>query len=83
MDISEFVSFMTINSQNKRFRMEYKNWRSETAIRHIEFVHIWFGSTEFHKEEQWLMRAIDLEKDTERDFAIKDIIRFVVDGHHI
>lgn len=34
---------------------------------------IWFGSTEWHKEPQWLMTAMDVEKNEIRDFAMKDI----------
>ena len=32
-----------------------------------------FSSTEWHKEEQWLLKALDLDKNEDRDFAIKDI----------
>ena len=34
---------------------------------------IWFGSTEWHKEEQWLLKALDIAKNVDRDFALKDI----------
>lgn len=77
MDISKFMSLCPVNSQNRKFRMEYKNWRSETDIRYVEFIHVWIGNTEFHKEEQWLLKAIDLDRNVERDFAIKDVIRIV------
>lgn len=51
----------------------YTNWRGETAERHIIPIRIWFGSTQWHKEEQWLLNAEDLDKKQHRDFAIKDI----------
>jgi predicted DNA-binding transcriptional regulator YafY len=51
----------------------YTNWRGETGERRIKPVKIWFGSTEWHKEEQWFLRAVDLDKNAERDFALKDI----------
>jgi hypothetical protein len=51
----------------------YTNWRGETAWRLILPQEIWFGSTEYHKEAQWLLRAQDIEKNAERDFALKDI----------
>ncbi len=51
----------------------YTNWRGETAKRSIKPLEIWFGSTQWHKEEQWLLKAIDIGKNAERDFALKDI----------
>jgi len=56
---------------------EYKNWRNETGIRTVIPKEIWFGSTEFHKKEQWFLKAIDIDKSEERDFAVKDIIKFL------
>jgi predicted DNA-binding transcriptional regulator YafY len=55
----------------------YTNWRGETAERLILPVRLWFGTTEWHKHEQWLLRAVDIEKDAERDFALKDIHKFL------
>lgn len=57
----------------KTVKIIYTNYRDETAERVIEPISIWFGSTEWHKEEQWLLKAIDIEKNAERDFALKDI----------
>jgi len=57
----------------KPVRIIYTNWRGETSERKVKPIKIWFGSTEWHKEEQWLLRALDITKDAERDFALKDI----------
>jgi len=51
----------------------YKNWRGETAERHILPIRIWFGQTEWHPNDQWFLTALDLDKKVERDFALKDI----------
>jgi len=51
----------------------YTNWRGETAERTIKPLKIWFGATEWHKEAQWLLKAVDIEKDAERDLALKDV----------
>lgn len=51
----------------------YTNWRGETNSRTIIPIKLWFGSTEWHKEKQWLLKATDVEKSAERDFAVKDI----------
>lgn len=54
-------------------KIVYKNWRGETAKRHILPIRIWFGHTEWHKEDQWMLTAIDIDKKVERDFALKDV----------
>ncbi|MEI6054000.1 MAG: hypothetical protein WCQ49_01390 [Candidatus Saccharibacteria bacterium] len=64
-------------SKSKAIRILYKNWRDETAERKIEPIKIWFGSTEWHKEEQWIMTAVDLDRNVEREFALKDILKWL------
>lgn len=51
----------------------YKNWKGVTAVRNIEPLRLWHGSTEFHKEPQWFVTALDYQKDMVRDFALLDI----------
>ncbi len=51
----------------------YTNYRGETAARKIVPKKIWFGATEYHKEEQWLLDGFDVEKNADRTFALKDI----------
>jgi predicted DNA-binding transcriptional regulator YafY len=64
-------------SKKTQLRIEYTNWRGETSVRTIVPLNIWFGSTEWHPVEQWLMRAVDIEKDAERDFALTDIKKWL------
>lgn len=52
--------------------MEYKNWRGEVAIRTIVPVEIWFGKTDWHPEQQWFIKATDVDKSEIRDFALRD-----------
>lgn len=54
-------------------RILYTNYRHETAWRHIQPLRIWHGSTEWHKQQQWFLKAIDTERGIERDFAMADI----------
>lgn len=54
--------------------VEYRNWRGETAKTHIIPEHIFFGSAEWHLEEQWFLNAYDLQWETYRDLALKEII---------
>lgn len=56
---------------------EYTNWEGKIAIRRVKPIGIWYGKTEWHPKEQWLLKAIDLDKEEERNFAIKDILRFL------
>jgi len=59
--------------EKKAVKIVYTNYKGETADRTIIPLELWFGSTEYHKEEQWLLKAFDLEKKAERNFAVKDI----------
>lgn len=34
---------------------------------------IWFGTTEWHKTPQWMLRAFDVSKEQVRDFAMSEI----------
>lgn len=51
----------------------YTNYRGETTIRKIIPDKIWFGKTDWHPENQWLLDAFDADKNAERSFALKDI----------
>ncbi len=52
--------------------LPYKNWRGEISTRKILPIRLEFGATEWHPEPQWLLIAIDVEKNVERSFALKD-----------
>jgi len=60
----------------KVLKIDYKNYRDKTSLRTIVPVRIWYGSTEFHTEEQYLLEAYDIDKLDYRNFALKDIIKF-------
>ena len=51
----------------------YTNYKGKTSIRKIIPGRVYFGHTEWHPEDQWLMSAYDVDKGTERVFAMKDI----------
>ncbi|MEK6894438.1 MAG: WYL domain-containing protein [Nanoarchaeota archaeon] len=57
----------------KEVKIIYTNYKGETAERTIIPKEIVFESNEFHKEEQWILVAFDVDKQAERRFAIKDI----------
>ena len=52
--------------------IRYTNYRGAKASRYILPQRLWFGSTEWHPEPQWLLDAEGREKGP-RTFAVKDI----------
>lgn len=69
---------MTEN-EGKTVKILYTNYRGETALRSIIPEKIWYGSTEWHNDEQWLIDAFDIEKKAIRNFAMKDIHKWTVE----
>jgi hypothetical protein len=57
-------------------QFHYKNHRGEVSLRTITSVEVYWGSTEWYPEPQWLMRAMDHDKGAERVFAIANILSF-------
>lgn len=53
--------------------IEYTNYKDETSVRHIIPVRLYFGSTVYHPEDQWLLQAYDLDKKAERTFAMNGV----------
>ncbi len=69
----ELSGIVIVMEQNKQLVITYTNWKHETRERLIEPIEIWFGATRWHPEEQWLLKARDLVKNEERDFAMTQI----------
>jgi predicted DNA-binding transcriptional regulator YafY len=53
--------------------IDYTNWKGERRKREVIPSALYYGFTEFHQEWQWILRAFDVEKNTSRDFAMKDV----------
>ena len=53
-------------------QVRYRNWKGVTALRRIRPISIRFGTTEWHPDPGYLLRAFDLDKQAERDFALAD-----------
>lgn len=53
--------------------VRYTNYRGETSVRDIVPLGIRFGSNQWHTERQWLLRAFDMDKCEEREFAMRDM----------
>lgn len=67
-----------MDNNKQAINIEYTNYRGERGIRKILPLKIWFGATQWHSDEQWLLKAIDIEKGVERDFALRDIHNFIL-----
>lgn len=66
-----------MDQQEKTLTFEYINWEGKQAIRTVKPIQLWYGSTQWHPQEGWLLKALDIEKNEERDFSVTDIIRFI------
>lgn len=58
-------------------KVKYKNWQENISIRTIIPQSIYYGHTDFHKNDQWLMDVWDVEKDAQRTYAMLDIMEFI------
>ena len=58
----------------------YTNYRGETAVRTVAPDRIWFGKTDWHPTEQWLLRAYDFARQDYRDFALSEIKWWGIDA---
>lgn len=50
----------------------YTNWKGETELRRFIPQRMYFGSTAFHPEPQWLIEALDVDRQQPRTFTMKD-----------
>lgn len=53
--------------------IDYTNWRGERSIRKIVPMRIAWENSEWHPETQWILEAIDIEKQENRSFAFASI----------
>ena len=63
---------MTDSTNARQISFFYKNYRGELSVRTVTPSRIFWGSTKYHPEPQWIMVAFDHDKFADRDFALKD-----------
>jgi len=51
----------------------YTNWKGEVGERKAIVSELSYGSNEYHKEEQFILLAFDLDKMEYRTFTLKDM----------
>lgn len=56
--------------------IRYRNYRGEIAVRRVLPSRVWFGATSWHPEPQWILDALDIDKDAARSFALQDVLEF-------
>lgn len=56
-----------------KMHFTYTNYRGETDKREVIVHHIRHISTDWHPEKQWIMTALDVNKNAMRDFAMRDM----------
>jgi ribonuclease HI len=61
---------------DKEIKIVYTNWKGKTRERTIIPLEVWYGETQWHEGAQWFLKAQDVVKQAERDFALVDIQNF-------
>lgn len=56
----------------KAIKVTYTNHRGEIALRNVVPMRIWFGLSEWHVGERWLMTVWDTDKKELREFALSE-----------
>lgn len=53
--------------------IDYTNWRGERSARRIVPMSLSWENNEWHHETQWLLYALDVDKQEGRTFALANI----------
>jgi hypothetical protein len=70
----EVISILGDNNiDDISIKVIYKNWKKEVGLRMIIPLSIFYGTNEYHKDEQWLLKVWDLDKNDYRTYALGDI----------
>ena len=65
---------ITIIGEDAEFiTFTYTNWKGKKAQRKALMKSLYWGSNEWHPQEQWLVRGFDLDKQAMRTYALKDM----------
>ena len=62
---------------NNPIEIKYKNWKGKVGNRIITPIKLRYGESEFHKGNQWILKAWDVSKSAVREFAINDILEYI------
>lgn len=59
--------------QKSVINFDYKNYKGINSSRRAELHNLFYGQTEFHPKEQWLVEAVDIDKGETRVFSLEDM----------
>ena len=65
---------MAPSSTDRTFSAYYRNWKGEISWRTLTPIEVWWGTTEWHKQPQWFLKAQDHSREAIRDFALADFL---------
>lgn len=58
---------------NEKISFLYLNHRGKIGTRKVIYDGVRYGTSEWHKEPQWLLKGIDIDRNQIREFAMKDM----------
>jgi predicted DNA-binding transcriptional regulator YafY len=67
------VARLEANANPEEVEILYKNWKGNLRFRVIIPKMVWHGGTKWHPEDQWLLKAYDVEDMVIKDFAMSGI----------
>lgn len=76
LEVQPLYASPLVRGDREAIKFGYTNYRGEASERHAVPISIRYGSSQYHKDEQWLMLARDLEKNEDREFAMRDMVLF-------
>jgi predicted DNA-binding transcriptional regulator YafY len=62
-----------MSDPTKEVRIDYTNHRGERSWRRILPLSLSFENSQWHPETQWILEAVDCDKNAIRDFALASI----------
>lgn len=62
---------------SRQIKVRYTNWRGESGTRVIVPIELFWGKTEYHPQEQWLLKVWDIDRADYRDYALTDITEWL------
>lgn len=72
--MSDPANFVSHASGATPLSFAYTNWKGAQSRRRVLPCRLYFGATDWHPEPQWLLEALDLDKNALRVFAVRDMV---------
>jgi hypothetical protein len=66
-------TLMTCDGKHEVRAFAYTNHRGENGIRVVRPLRLWWGTTEWHPDPQWLLDVWDFQKRATRTYALSEV----------